>query len=187
MAVEEYTCGGRSFRLETRPGVFAQYGLDKGSKLLLEVVRFPQRGTILDLGCGCGFLGLVAAGVSPESQVHLVDSDIRAVNLSQHNAELNELANVVVTLSDGITNLPKDLKFDLVLSNPPTHQGREVVLQFIRDAYQVSKRGGVAYFVVNRLTSVFRKLEGEFGNAEKVVRRDGYIVFRAAKLTCASV
>ncbi|HUV71445.1 MAG TPA: methyltransferase [Clostridia bacterium] len=181
MSIEEIKLGGKSFSFETKPGVFAQYGLDYGSKLLLEVVDFPKTGNILDLGCGCGLLGIAAASLSPESSVYLVDSDIRAINLSKENAERNKIKNVQIILSDIISGLPPELEFDLVVCNPPTHQGKEVLLQFIGAAYQVLKKGGVAYFVVNRMMSVLKKLGKEFGNSEKVIKRKGYIVFKAIK------
>ena len=181
MPTEEYVMNGKRLSFETRPGVFAQYGLDKGSKLLLEYVDFPSRSKVLDLGCGCGFLGIAAASVSPEQSVFLVDSDIRAVNLAKENAKRNELNNVTVLLSDVTSGLPADVKFDVVISNPPTHQGREVVVQFIQEAHKVLKTGGVAYFVVNRMASVLDRMKEVFGNSEKIGRREGYIVFKAVK------
>lgn len=181
MPVQKIKISGKEFVFEIKPGVFGQYGLDYGSLLLLEVVDLPAYGNILDLGCGCGILGIAAAGLSLQSKVYLVDSDIRAVNLSKENAKRNKIKNIEVLLSDVASGLPDNIKFDLVISNPPTHQGREVLVQFIQDAHRVLKKGGVAYFVVNRMMSVLKKLSDEFGNSEKIVRKGGYIVFKAIK------
>lgn len=165
----------------TKPGVFAQYGLDFGSKLLLEVISIPGSGTFLDLGYGCGVIGLTLAKTSPDSLVYLIDTDIRAIRLTMHNAMTNHITNITTHISDVVADLPMDIAFDLVVSNPPTHRGIEVLLDFIRGAHSVLKPGGQVYFVVNRLISVLGKLASIFGNSEKVIKRQGYIVFKATK------
>ncbi|MEK9179361.1 MAG: methyltransferase [Patescibacteria group bacterium] len=182
MATDTFVMNGQSFSFETKPGVFAQYGLDKGSKLLLDVVCHCERQSILDLGCGCGFIGIVLAGLIPISKVLCVDSDIRAINLTKENIKKNGLANVETLISDVTSNIPTNLKFDLVVSNPPTHQGREVLVQFIQAAHDVLNRYGTAYFVVNRMSSVLHRLEEIFGNSEKIDKREGYIVFKAVRM-----
>lgn len=189
MAVENRVLGGKSFSFETKPGVFAQYGLDKGSKLLLDVICHCERPTegsgawqsVLDLGCGCGFIGIMIAGLIPESKVLCVDSDIRAINLTKENVKRNGLRNVETQISDVTSDIPRNLKFDLVVSNPPTHQGREVLVQFIKEAHSILNKNGAVYFVVNRMSSVLHRLEEIFGNSEKIIKREGYIVFKAIK------
>lgn len=179
--INELTIGTRMLAFETRPGVFSQYGLDQGSTFLLKTLEFPLKGTILDLGCGCGVLGIACAALSPETTIYLVDSDIRAVRLCKINAIKNGVTNVTVLLGDVIADLPSELRFDIVLSNPPTHQGREVLIQFMKGAHRVLKPGGQVYVVVNRMTSVLKKLAEVFGNSEKLARQNGYLVFRATK------
>lgn len=166
---------------ETKPGVFAQYGLDPGSILLLNTLSFPLDGKVLDIGCGCGVIGLTAASMSPSARVVLVDSDIRAVRLTAQNARRNSITNIDVQLGDCVSNLPPELQFDTVLANAPTHLGREVLMQFMQGAHHVLKPGGEFYIVVNRLTSVLKRLHEIFGNSEKIAKKNGYIVFRAVK------
>ena len=178
---ENFLFHGQNLNFMVSPGVFAQYGLDYGSKYLLETITLPKSGLVLDLGCGCGVIGLSIASTCPDLHVYLVDSDIRSIRLTKQNAELNGITNVTILLSDVISDLPPQTKFSLVISNPPTHQGSEVVYQFIRGAKTCLQNLGEAYFVVNRLTSVMNKLELEFGNAQKIGRRQGYIVFKAIK------
>ena len=76
-------------------------------------------------------LGITLARLNSNSKVYLVDSDIRAVRLSKQNAQLNNVHNFEVMISDGVDDLPPDLKFDLIISNPPTHQSTETLMQFI--------------------------------------------------------
>jgi 16S rRNA (guanine1207-N2)-methyltransferase len=173
--------GDKKLELEVLPGVFSQYGIDTGSKILLEVAEIPKGAEVLDLGCGCGVLGLTVAARDPEAKVMMVDSDIRAIRLSRKNAEKNNIQNVVIEIGDVVKDIPVDKKFDVAISNPPTHQGREVVREFIEGSFAVLKRGGCVYMVVNRMESVVKRLDEVFGNSEKLVRRQGYIVFRAVK------
>lgn len=171
----------RELELEILPGVFSQYGIDTGSKILLEVVDIPENSEVLDLGCGCGVMGLTIAMRNTGTNVLMVDSDIRAVRLSRLNTKKNNIRNVTVELGDVTKDIPADKKFDVVVSNPPTHQGKEVVKEFIEGSYEVLKKGGSVFFVVNRMESVLKRLREVFGNSEKIVRRQGYIVFKAVK------
>lgn len=179
--INHLSINGKTLLFETKPGVFAQYGLDPGSLILLNTVAFPLSGTILDIGCGCGVIGLTAAAMSPNAHVVLVDSDVRAVRLTAQNAHRNSIANIDVQLGDCVSDFPAELRFDTVLANAPTHLGREVLMQFMQGAHHVLKPGGSFYIVVNRLTSVLKRLHEIFGNSEKVTKKNGYIVFKAVK------
>jgi SAM-dependent methyltransferase len=80
-------------------------------------VRRPVRRT-LDLGCGCGTLGLLAAEHS--AQVYALDRNPRAVEYARFNALFNGLSNVVAregNLFDPVADLRGG--FDLVVCNPP--------------------------------------------------------------------
>src|SRR5574341_1924221 len=55
------TLRGRAWTFETASGVFARRGLDAGTRLLVETMRVGRADRILDLGCGYGAVGLVAA------------------------------------------------------------------------------------------------------------------------------
>jgi 16S rRNA (guanine1207-N2)-methyltransferase len=74
----------------------------------------------LDLGCGYGLVGIYAAKVLSTGQVHLLDIDPLAVDASRHNAALNGVAEVQISLSDGF-NDTKEMGFRKIISNPPYH------------------------------------------------------------------
>lgn len=124
---------GETLALETLPGVFSAKRLDPGSELLLEAFariareRPPRR--IVDLGCGTGVLGLVAATLVPEAEVLLVDADARAVACTERNiARLGLMARCRVRWWDA-HEPPAESGFDLALVNPPFHhRGPEVDL-----------------------------------------------------------
>ena len=80
-------------------------------------VRRASRRT-LDLGCGCGTLGLLAAGHSDE--VFCLDRNPRAVAYSQFNSSFNAIDNVHA-LEGNLFEPVADLRggFDLIVCNPP--------------------------------------------------------------------
>lgn len=167
------------------PGVFSHHGLDVGSQILLKYLEnmeiVPKR--ILDLGCGCGLFGICLAKKFPNSEVYLTDADIRAVRNTRENIKINKTKNAQVTISDWIDNLPKGIEFDLIVSNPPTHQGKEVIEKFINDSFQAMKTGATMMLVMNRMTSILKHLKAKFGdeNVEKLAKKKGYLIIRITK------
>lgn len=79
----------------------------------------PRR--VLDLCCGSGALGLVAAHMFPDAEVDLVDADATAIAVAKENA-----ASVGAAIANRIRVIESDLfaalegeRYDLILCNPP--------------------------------------------------------------------
>ena len=129
--------GGNSVTAYTRPGVFAWDRLDEGTRLLVERMRINADDTVLDIGCGNGIIGLMAAKMATQGKVVLVDSDAEAIRSATRSVEANELTNCTVLPSDAGSAV-KPSSFDVVATNPPFHVGRraefDIAQQFIRDA-----------------------------------------------------
>lgn len=178
----DLTVEGRRLQFATQPGVFSQDGPDAGSVLLLETVlpHVKPHQTVLDLGTGVGLLGLSLAPLLTRGEAWMVDSDIRAVRLAEENMRRNGIENAHVVLSDITLDLPK-VRFDLVVSNPPTHSGKEVLESFVTEALDVLRPGGSLYLVVNRLLSVRDMMSEHFGAADVVARHKGFIVLHGLK------
>ena len=144
---------GQVYRFVSKPGVFSWDRLDAGTRVLIEAMKIRPGDTALDLGCGCGIVGLIAAQKAQQGQVHLVDSSVVAVEAARCTLALNNVDNAQVHLSDGAAAV-RDVRFDVVVTNPPFHQGRqtdyEVAHQFIHDAASVLHRRGRLYVVANR-------------------------------------
>lgn len=183
MGIFESTVAGRTLRFRTQPGVFSSDGPDEGSLLLLEALMpvVKPHMVVLDLGTGVGLIGLSLAPWLTRGEVWMADVDIRATRLAQENTHLNSAMNVHVVLSDITLDLPANLRFDLVVSNPPTHGGKEVLVSFVEESYRVLRPGGKLYVVVNRLLSVRSMMEQRFGEVEQVARRKGFIVLCSQK------
>ena len=73
-------------------------------------------GDVLDLGAGCGILGILAA---PRSRtVTFTDLNPRAAEFTQFNAWLNGISNVEILTGDTFEPVG-GRTFDLILANPP--------------------------------------------------------------------
>ncbi|TGL86010.1 peptide chain release factor N(5)-glutamine methyltransferase [Leptospira congkakensis] len=80
----------------------------------------PKEIQIWDLCSGSGCIGLSLTQLLPSSVVTLSDLSEKAIDVSRRNAEkynLKDRTNFYV--SDLDSSLPKELQFDLIVSNPP--------------------------------------------------------------------
>lgn len=73
----------------------------------------------LDIGTGSGCIALSLAKAFPLAQIYAIDIAESALELAQKNAQKNDIKNITFLKSDLFNNLSKNLKFDLIVSNPP--------------------------------------------------------------------
>lgn len=179
------TLRGRTFRFLTDRAVFATRGVDRGTRLLVETMNVREGDLILDLGCGYGVIGLVAAALAPQGHAHLVDVNARAVDLARENAARNEISNVTVHMGDGVEPV-RGIAFDLVLTNPPIRAGRAPVLRFFTGARDVLRPGGRFLFVARTgqgARTLARHVEALFGHVTELAKGGGFRVYGATKET----
>src|SRR5208283_4853467 len=81
----------RSFEFLTASSVFSKRRVDPGTRLLIESMVLPKTGCVLDIGCGYGAVGIVAAALNPKLSVVMSDVNTRAVRLAKRNVELNRI------------------------------------------------------------------------------------------------
>ncbi|MGN6129283.1 MAG: class I SAM-dependent methyltransferase, partial [Nocardioidaceae bacterium] len=112
---------GHELELTSGSGVFAQGRLDIGTSVLFRETQPPGGGTLLDLGCGYGVIGVALATAAPSATVWGVDVNERAVRLAAENASAAGVRFTAVT-PDGV---PDDVVFDEIWSNPPNPNGKE--------------------------------------------------------------
>ena len=174
----EYTVDGTTIVAETRSDLFSPKDLDKGSRLLLEAVAKENYTSLLDWGCGWGALSLWLAERRPKAQVIALDSDMGAVKQTIANAERNRLKNLEVIASPGYEDIDPTQKFNLIVSNPPTHRGREVVESMITESAKRLNKGGKFVIVVEaRLKPwVDRALKESFGRVKTIKRSPKHAV-----------
>ena len=74
---------------------------------------------IIDVCCGGGSLGIVAATCFPEARVTLSDLDRQALSLAAENVRFNDLGSRVFCLQADLLSALAAGSVDLILSNPP--------------------------------------------------------------------
>jgi release factor glutamine methyltransferase len=86
-----------------------------------------QLSTALDFGTGSGCLAIALAVKCPGAQVHALDVSEDALAVARQNSERHQVADRIQFLqSDGFAALSKEIRFDLILSNPPYIASAEI-------------------------------------------------------------
>ena len=166
---------GQRVSLETRRGLFSPEHIDRGTLAMLSHVQIAPGMRILDLGCGYGVVGIVAAKIAGEENVFMSDADPMAVETARRNAERNGVGGVQVCVSDGFQSVDA-CGFDLILSNPPYQTDFSVAKGFIEKGFNRLKIGGRLYMVTKRREWYKNRMISVFGGVE-IHETDGYFVF----------
>ncbi|SMN00840.1 Ribosomal RNA small subunit methyltransferase C [uncultured Candidatus Thioglobus sp.] len=174
---------GHQLTLNTRWGVFSPRAIDDGTVLLMKYLKVDKADKCLDLGCGYGPIGLAVAKSCPQGEVHMVDKDFVAVELSNKNAKLNNINNAEAYLSDAFLSVNKDNYFDQIISNVPAKVGREQLSIILYDAHDALKVGGTITFVtINGLRNFIKdNFKSVFGNYKKLKQGQKYTISQAIK------
>jgi len=145
----EFTAAGRDYTLAVASGVFSAGRLDPGTAVLLRKGGLPTAATtgdLLDLGCGYGPIACVLATEAPQATVHAIDVNARARDLTAANAAKLGLKIRVAAPDD----VPEDVTFAEIWSNPPTHAGKGELHSMLERWLPRLAPGGVAWLVINR-------------------------------------
>ena len=144
----EVELAGRRLSVETAGGVFSPDHVDAGTQVLLrEAPTPPDRGTLLDLGCGWGPIALTLGLLAPAATVYAVDVNERALDLTRANASAAGLNNVHATTP---REVPDDVRFDLIWSNPPIRVGKAALHDLLGTWLPRLTDNGEAYLVVQK-------------------------------------
>lgn len=173
---------GKTLRFTTDAGVFSRGELDAGTRLLLDALPDVLEGSVLDLGCGWGPIGISVKAAWPETDVTLADVNLRALSWAEKNAERNGV-RVSCLESDGFSVL-EGRTFDAVITNPPIRAGKQVIYRLFREAFDHLSPGGSLFLVIRKqqgAESCIRYLEGFFASVEKLDRSAGFWVLQARK------
>lgn len=172
------------------PGTFSAGHVDIGSALLIEHLRsfVPPTGSVVaDLGCGNGVLVASAASLWRDHGCTYIARDVSdlAAAATAHTWELNRLADhaaLDVAAGDGFSGVV-DRSVDVVISNPPFHQGHAVdndlTDRLLADAARVLTSEGEALVVVQRHLRLHERMRKWFGSVETVSKHPTHVVLHA--------
>lgn len=197
----EVALAGAPRSVVTAGGVFSPEHLDRGTEILLRTVdglrergelglapqaRGEDQSPVLDLGCGWGPIALSAALSEPMREAWAVDVNERSRELTTMNAARLGLGNVRVADPGQV---PAQLRFGLMLSNPPIRVGKEALHGMLRLWLPRLAPGGAAYLVVAKhlgADSLQKWIAAEFPElaVDRVARDKGFHVI-AAKSSAA--
>lgn len=180
----------RGLTVRAHGAVFHTAGLDAGTALLLchldrITADCPGSGHAVDLGCGNGIIAANLARDLPGRRVTATDVSWAAVDSTILTATANDL-DVETCWADGLTALP-DASVDLVVTNPPFHQGtaqdHAPTIAMLTDAARVLKTGGVLWCVHNNHLPWASQLRRHVGPTRQIDRNRHYTVTRTVRRT----
>lgn len=169
--------GGVDLVFETLPGVFSADRLDEGTRLLLEHLDVPPGSSVLDVGCGAGVIGVVA-GRRGAGSITMTDVNLLAVAAARRNAAL--AAGPVEVVAGDVYGAVSERRFDLIVSNPPFHQGKVVDYdmphRLIAGAGEHLTPGGRLVLVANAFLPYDRLMREHLGEVETIAATRQYRV-----------
>jgi 16S rRNA (guanine1207-N2)-methyltransferase len=170
---------GREYTFLTCSGVFSPTRVDLGTWLLVDSMQVNPNSKVLDIGCGYGVLGIVAASLAPGGSVTMVDVNERAVEFARKNVRRNGVLNAKVKRGDLYFPVSGE-KFDVILSNPPFSAGMDVVFGIVSGGREHLNPGGSIQVVARHSKGgrrVEEKMREVYGNCETTGRRSGFRVY----------
>jgi 23S rRNA (guanine1835-N2)-methyltransferase len=170
--------GGVSCRFVSRPGTFSYGRFDDGARALVEVARIEPGERVVDLGCGVGTNGTFAAQrTGPEGFIAFVDSNLRALALTELNARANGVQQFA-THASATGQGPQEGSFDVVLANPPYYGAGAIAQLFIERGKALLKPDGRFYLVTRQANDIAPMMVQAFGEIDAVEHR-GYTLLSA--------
>ncbi len=170
---------GIELSLEAGPECFSPGKADRGTLAMLSKACVKQGEKVLDLGCGCGIVGIWAAHITDPENVFMTDISQDAVSYARYNADANGVSGVNIVCGNAYENVNSS-GFDIILSNPPYHTDFSVAKTFIEKGFNRLKTGGRMLMVTKRRDWYKNKLTAVFGGC-RVYEAEGYFIFEAVK------
>lgn len=171
----------------SKPGLFGWNKIDVGSELLASYLGeflkpfSPDKAlTLLDLGCGYGYLSLMA-NRERRFEITATDNCAAALIACEANFKLHQLEGKVIAddCGAGIGE-----QFDILLCNPPFHQGfqqeRKLTEKFLGNTRRLLAKKGRALFVVNQFVPLETLAKPFFGHIHVAVTAKGFKLIELA-------
>jgi len=177
-------------QLVNLPGVFSANRLDNGTRLLLDTLPSVSGSPdVIDLGCGNGALGLAVLLQDASARVTFIDESRLAVKSAEasvlrafRGSASDDLSARIFRVADCLDGTP-DGSADLILCNPPFHQGRtegdDIAWKMFVGAKRALRSGSELWVVGNRHLGYHQKLKRAVGNSQIMASDRKYQVTRS--------
>lgn len=175
-----YSFKGNNFEFISDNGLFSKEHVDYASDLLLNNMG-KISGSLLDLGCGYGVIGIVlskAYGVD----VTFVDVNPKAIKFTSKNCETNGVSGRCIQ-SNCFENILET--YDNIVLNPPIHAGKDIIFEMYEEAYKHLNYNGKFYIVIQKkhgAESSKKKLLEIFDECNTLYKKKGFYVFEFIKI-----
>ena len=202
--------GGPKLPFVSLPGCFCHRRPDEGGLALAEVVAAEQclseelsvfgldstgiqnnsntqcdsPFSILDIGCGCGLVGLLVADAlrrkgASDVSLALIDSHSRAIAAAKQNAAALGFDADCILSDNGLPpDYPNMGKFHIALANPPYYGEGRIADLFAEIAAASLAPDGVCWMVA-KTPAIIQEACGRCFKEVTAVKRRGYTVLRA--------
>lgn len=178
----EYPIQNQTLSFVSDNGVFSKNHVDFATNLLIHTLLSEEiKGSLLDVGCGYGVIGITLARFF-SIRVTMLDINERALELARKNAVKNQIKNIQIVESDGFQNIQES--YDVIVTNPPIRAGKEVIYEIYREAEKHLVKDGKFYLVINKkhgAPSTIAYLKNLFANVEVLERKAGFHVIKCEK------
>jgi 16S rRNA (guanine1207-N2)-methyltransferase len=177
-----------NYGLSSKPGIFGWNKIDRGSAffvnhlpILMSRFKYSPR-TLLDLGCGYGFLSAQARSFDIK-KVTATDNNAAALTAVRANFKNSEQSIEVIASNAGnvITK-----KFDAIWCNPPFHKGfminGDLTSKFLQATSRLLTPNGQAFYVVNSFIPLEKKARGLFKFTELVTNNDSFKIIALSNI-----
>ena len=187
--------GGPKLTLTSLPGCFCHRRPDEGGLALAEVAahEIGERPSawaskavpVLDIGCGCGLVGILVADALRRHGVEdvpltLVDSHSRAIAAARQNVAALGLDADCLLADDGLPpEHPGRGKFKIALANPPYYGEGRIADLFAEIAATSLAPDGICWMVA-KTPAIIQAACGKCFRAITAIKRRGYTVLRAS-------
>lgn len=178
--------------IQSKPGVFGWKKLDEASLLLIETgLRYLKSHsadwlqgdfTLLDIGTGSGLLALAFSDKLKPAILQACDNNAAAIQCCQANLKVLKQAlpdsRFEVIASDCANEVPN--KADLIVCNPPFHQGFNVNSnlpdRFIESIKDHLNKQSLCLLVANQFVAYEKLAEKNHLNCQEITRKNGFKV-----------
>lgn len=188
---------GLALTLHNHANVFCRQKLDVGARFFIEQFQqLPAAQQLIDLGCGNGVLGICAKHLidnryTLDSHCRFVDESYMAVDSARINFTnaFGSAARADFTVSHCLEHCeqtPANSKHaDLILCNPPFHQGNslgdQIASQMLQQSFRALRPGGELWIIGNRHLGYHNKIKRIFGNCSTIASNKKFVVLRGVK------